>query len=60
MQNKFIYLYNKHSHISLFFKIRIYLLSKFIKGDGREGQKGGDICIPMADSGRGLTENKIL
>ena len=20
------------------------------KGDGREGQKGGDICIPMADS----------
>ena len=19
-------------------------------GDGREGQKGGDICIPMADS----------
>ena len=60
MQNKFIYLYNKHSHISLFFKIRIYLLSKFIKGDGREVQTGGDICIPMADSGRGLTENKIL
>ena len=21
------------------------------KGDGREVQKGGDICIPMADSG---------
>ena len=60
MQNKFIYLYNKHSHISLFFKIRIYLLSKFIKGDGREVQTGGDICIPMADSGQGLTENKIL
>ena len=20
------------------------------EGDGREGQKGGDICIPMADS----------
>ena len=30
-------------------------------GDGREVQKGGDICIPMADSGGGLTEsNKIL
>ena len=29
--------------------------------DGREVQKGGDICIPMADSCRGLTENnKIL
>ena len=25
--------------------------------DGREAQKGGDICIPMADSCRGLTEN---
>ena len=48
-------------------------LSKFKKGlcinlegwdrarDGREVQKGGDICIPMADSCRGLTENnKIL
>ena len=21
------------------------------EGDGREGQKGGEICIPMADSG---------
>ena len=31
------------------------------EGDGREVQKGGDICIPMADSCRGLTENnKIL
>ena len=31
------------------------------KGNGREAQKGGDICIPMADSCRGLTENsKIL
>ena len=30
-------------------------------GDGREVQKGGDICVPMADSCRGLTENnKIL
>ena len=29
--------------------------------DGREGQKGGDICIPMADSCSDLTENsKIL
>ena len=29
--------------------------------DGREVQKGGDICIPMADSCCGLTENsKIL
>ena len=30
------------------------------EGDGKEVQKGGDICIPMADSCRGLTENKIL
>ena len=31
------------------------------EGDGREVQEGGDICIPMADSCRGLTENnKIL
>ena len=30
-------------------------------GDGREVQKEGDICIPMADSYWGLTENiKIL
>ena len=29
--------------------------------EGREVQKGGNICIPMADSCRGLTENnKIL
>ena len=28
-------------------------------GDGRELQKGGDICIPMADSCCGLT-GKIL
>ena len=27
---------------------------------GREVQKGGDLCIPMADSCWGLTENKIL
>jgi len=31
------------------------------EGDGRELQRGGDICIPMADSCGGLTENnKIL
>ena len=31
------------------------------EGDGREVQKGGGICIPMADSCCGLTENsKIL
>ena len=31
------------------------------EGDKREFQKGRDICIPMADSGWGLTENsKIL
>ena len=30
-------------------------------GDGREVQKGVDICIPIANSCRGLTENnKIL
>ena len=28
--------------------------------DGREVQEGGDICLPMADSCWGLTENKIL
>ena len=31
------------------------------RGNGREVQKGWDICIPMADSCLGLTENdKIL
>ena len=31
------------------------------EGDGREVQRGGDICIPMADSCLGLTEDsKIL
>ena len=31
------------------------------EGDEREGQKGEDRCIPMADSCWGLTENsKIL
>ena len=31
------------------------------EGDGREVQKGGDICIPMADAYCSLTENsKIL
>ena len=29
-------------------------------GDGREIQKGGDICIPMADSCWGLTENNRI
>ena len=36
------------------------------EGDGREFQKGGDICIPMADSGRdwgqeekGTTEDEM-
>ena len=29
-------------------------------GDGREVQKGGDICTPMADSCRGLTENNTI
>ena len=31
------------------------------EGNGREFQKGGDICIPMTDSCSALTENnKIL
>ena len=30
------------------------------EGDGREVQKGGHICIPVADSFWGLTENGIL
>ena len=31
------------------------------EGAGREIQKGGDLCVPMADSCRGLTENnKVL
>ena len=30
------------------------------EGDGREVQKGGDICIPMADSCWGLPDNNIL
>jgi len=29
-------------------------------GDGREFQKAGDICVPMADSCWGLTENKKI
>ena len=28
--------------------------------DGRQVQKGGDICISMADSCRGLTENNEI
>ena len=32
-----------------------------VEGNGREVQEGGDICVPMADSCCGLTENnKIL
>ena len=30
------------------------------EGDGREVQKGGDMCLPMADSCWGLTGNTIL
>ena len=30
------------------------------KGDGREVQEGGDMCIPLADSCRCLAENTIL
>ena len=30
------------------------------EGDGREVQKGGDICVPMADSCLGLTENSNI
>ena len=31
------------------------------EGDGRAVQKGGDICVPMADSCWGVAENnKIL
>ena len=30
------------------------------EGDGREVQKGGDICIRMGDSCRVLTENKKI
>ena len=30
------------------------------EGDGREVQKGGGICILMADSCRGLTENRKI
>ena len=30
------------------------------EGAGREFQKGGDICIPMADSCLGLTENRKI
>jgi len=29
-----------------------------VEGDGREVQKGGDICIPMVDSCWGLTEKQ--
>ena len=30
------------------------------EGDGMEVQKGGDICMPMADSCWGLTENNTI
>ena len=30
------------------------------EGEGREVQKGRDICILMADSCRGLTENRKI
>ena len=30
------------------------------EGDLREVQEGGDICIPMADSCRGLLENNEI
>ena len=41
--------------------LRINLEGWDREGSGREVQKGGDICIPMADSCCGLTENnKIL
>ena len=29
-------------------------------GGGREGQKGGDICTPVADTCRGLAENNTI
>ena len=39
----------------------IYLEGWDGEGDGREVEKRGDICIPMADSCCGLTEsNRIL
>ena len=42
-------------------KLKQGLCIKLEGWDGREIQKGGDICIPMADSCGGLTENsKIL
>ena len=41
--------------------LRINLEGLDGKGDGRDVQKGGYICIPMADSCWGLTKNnKIL
>ena len=30
------------------------------EGDGREGQKGEERCVPMADSCWGLTENRKI
>ena len=30
------------------------------EGEGKEVQEGGDICIPMADSCSGLTENSTI
>ena len=40
---------------------RVFIKLHTGEGDGQEVQKGGDICIHMADSCQGLTENnKIL
>ena len=30
------------------------------EGDGKEAEEGGDVCIPMADSWWGLTENNKI
>ena len=39
----------------------IYLEGWAGEGEGREVREGGDVCLPVADSCRGLTENsKIL
>ena len=38
----------------------INLQGWFGVGDKREGLKGGDVCIPMADSCSGVTENRKI
>ena len=35
-------------------------LEEWDGGDGKEVQKGGDICIPVANSCWGLTENSKI